>query len=58
MYCPICDRDTAFSVYDSVDQGMCMNCGTILFEFSLMEEAKEINRRLKNTGGNVNEIKS
>lgn len=43
MYCPICNRDTTFAVYDSIDQGMCMNCGTILFEFSMMEKVREIN---------------
>ena len=45
MYCPICNKDTVFAVYDGMDQGMCMNCGTILFEFSIIEKIKEINKQ-------------
>lgn len=45
MYCPICNRDTAFAVYEGIDQGMCLNCGTVLFEFSMIEEATKISRR-------------
>ena len=45
MYCPICNKDTVFAVYDGMDQGICMNCGTILFEFSMIEKVEEINRR-------------
>ena len=56
MYCPICNGDTAFAVYDSIDQGMCMNCGTILFEFSLIEKAREINRQKEHKEGDRNEL--
>ena len=50
MICPCCGKDTAFAVYDGIDQAMCMNCEAVLFDFSLIEEAREINRRKDGDG--------
>lgn len=51
MICPACGEDTSFAVYDDINQAMCINCGTVLFEFHDIEEAIEINRRKDGDGG-------
>ena len=41
IICPSCGGKR-FAVYDDCDQAMCLNCMTVLFNFSFIEEAHEI----------------
>ena len=41
IVCPTCGG-TSFGVWDAFDQAMCLNCQTVLFDFSLIEAVDKL----------------